>query len=86
MASDKMAPAAAPDYRSPRDGKSNHCRAAGGRALAGLLRRQEGQTTVEYMLLVAVLVVALAASLDVVPKALAELLNGLGDLLGRTYP
>lgn len=38
------------------------------------------------MLLVAVLVVALALSLDVVPNALAELLNGLGELLGRAYP
>lgn len=71
----------APDYRSRRGAKSNPCL-----AWARLSRDQAGQTTVEYMLLVAVLVVALALSLDVVPSALAELLNGLGELLGRAYP
>jgi len=80
-ASGEPALAAATDYRSRRGAKSNPCL-----AWAGLSRDQAGQTTVEYMLLVAVLVVALALSLDVVPSALAELLNGLGELLGRTYP
>lgn len=82
-----MTPNAGPNYKSPRDGKSNHCRPAPlAPRLAGLLQHQQGQTTVEYMLLVAVVVVALAASISVLPKALAELLNGLAELLGQTYP
>lgn len=47
---------------------------------------QAGQTTVEYLLLVAVLIVAMAASLEVLFGALSSLFRDLGGVIGQPYP
>ncbi len=51
-----------------------------------LLACQRGQTTVEYMLLVAILVVAMAFSLEVLFGALQSLFKQLGGELAKPYP
>lgn len=71
------------DYRFPGKAKSNHNLA---RCLTKLLPATQGQTTVEYMLFVAIIVVAMAGSLSLVFEALAYLFNGLGSLISKPYP
>lgn len=76
-------PGIAENYRHGPGDKSN---APAGRAWARRLWRASGQTTVEYMLLVAVLVVAMAGGLQVLFEALAFLFTALGELISSPYP
>ncbi|MFH1058577.1 MAG: hypothetical protein V1797_07860 [Pseudomonadota bacterium] len=71
------------DYKIPGKAKSNRKLA---RCLTKLLPATQGQTTVEYMLFVAIIVVAMAGSLSVLFDALAYLFNGLGSLISKPYP
>lgn len=76
-------PGIAKNYRHGPGDKSNGL--AGG-GLARRLWRASGQTTVEYMLLVAIVVVAMAGGLQVLFEALAVLFKALGDLISQPYP
>ena len=51
-----------------------------------LLRDQDGQGTVEYMLAVIVIVVGMASSMDVLFGALEKLFNDLTGELSKPYP
>ena len=68
--------------------KSNICGAAAAAfEMAGkLLRDQRGQGTVEYMLAIVVIVVAMASSLDVLFGALEDLFDNLTGEISKPYP
>ena len=71
------------NYRLTPKGKSNgKDPALWARSLWGA----SGQTTVEYMLLVAILVVAMAGGLQVLFDALAFLFKVLGSRFSQPYP
>ena len=68
--------------------KSNIC-GGGGRVRAfasRLILDQGGQGTVEYMLAIVVIVVAMASSLDVLFGALEDLFGDLTTELSKPYP
>ncbi len=69
--------------------KSNHMPwpIAGWRALqAHLSRSSPAQVTVEYMLVIIILIVPMAMAMDVLFEALQVLFNKLGYIMGRPYP
>ncbi len=57
-----------------------------GRRLASLAWRRSGQGTVEYMLIIVILVAPMAAALVVLFDAFNVLYAKLGYLIGRPYP
>jgi Flp pilus assembly pilin Flp len=76
------------DYRSMFLSKSNY-KAVVGRPklrLGRLAREQAGQTTVEYMLVVVLLVVGMAAALQALFPAMQVLFNRLAGLIALPYP
>lgn len=75
-------PGIAENYRHGPGDKSNGLAGGWARRLGGA----SGQTTVEYMLLVAIVVVAMAGGLQVLFEALAALFKTLGDLISSPYP
>lgn len=76
-------PGIAKNYRHGPGDKSN---SPVGGGLARRLGGASGQTTVEYMLLVAIVVVAMAGGLQVLFEALAVLFKVLGELISSPYP
>ena len=54
--------------------------------LAWRLRTRAGQGTVEYMLIIVILVAPMAAALTLLFDAFETLYNRLGYLIGRPYP
>jgi len=51
-----------------------------------LARSSPAQVTVEYMLVIVILIVPMAMALDVLFEALQVLFNKLGYIMGRPYP
>jgi Flp pilus assembly pilin Flp len=60
-------------------GRENRCP-------SNLLAEQGGQTTVEYMLITAVIIMGMAVSLEVLFGALSSLLSDLGIMVSSPYP
>jgi|Deesub1362A_J573_1020465.scaffolds.fasta_scaffold08884_2 Flp pilus assembly pilin Flp len=54
--------------------------------LAWRLRDRAGQGTVEYMLIIVILIAPMAAALTLLFDAFETLYNKLGYLIGRPYP
>ena len=51
-----------------------------------LARSSPAQVTVEYMLVIVILIVPMAMALDVLFEALQVLFNKLGYIMGQPYP